>query len=211
MSLGRVLSLALVTLFVTTKTTAAAVTAWTDVEVRVYDAAGLDAKTRQAALDLANAALAAASVEIAWQICGVALPHPLRCDTRLTQAELAIRIVRTPAAPRGESGLRLGDAFIDSQSGRGVLATIYFDRVQLLSERTGRPLAMLLGRAIAHELGHLLMASNTHGPIGLMRAFWSQDEVRSGHTSDWTFSPRDAHAIEAGAKNIRARGAWGTN
>jgi hypothetical protein len=211
MSLGRVLSLVLVTLFVTTKTAAAAVTAWTDVDVRVYDAAGLDAKTRQAALDLANAALAAASVEIAWQICGVALPHPLRCDTRLTQAELAIRIVRTAAVPRGESGLRLGDAFIDSQSGRGVLATIYFDRVLLLSERTGRPLAMLLGRAIAHELGHLLMASNTHGPIGLMRAFWSQDEVRGGHASDWTFSPRDAHAIEVGAKNISARGAWGTN
>ena len=211
MGLSLVLSLALVTLFVTTKTAAGAVTAWTDIEVRVYDATALDATTRQAALDLAHAALAAASVEIAWQICGVARPHPLRCDTRLTQAELAIRIVRTASAAHEESGLRLGDAFIDSQSGRGVLATIYFDRVQLLSQRTGRPLATLLGRAIAHELGHLLMASNTHGPIGLMRAFWSQDEVRSSRTSDWTFSPRDAHAIEVGAKNIRARGAWGTN
>jgi hypothetical protein len=211
MGAGRLLSLALVTLFVTTKTAAGAITAWTDVDVRVYDTTDLDATTRQSALGLVNAALAVASVEIAWHVCGVAEPHPLRCDTRPTRAELAIRIVRLPSARAREGALQLGDAVIDGQSGRGVLATIYLDRVALLAQRTGSPLHTLLGRAIAHELGHLLMASNTHGPIGLMRAFWSQDEVRHGRASDWTFSTRDARAIEMGAKNIRARGAWGTN
>ena len=211
MAVGRVISLALVTLFVTTKTAPAAVTAWTSIDVRVYDVTDMDAKTRQRALDTANTALAAASVDATWQVC-IAGPHPLRCDTRPTRSELAIRIVRLPAATRRPEGaLRLGDAYIDSQSGRGVLATIYFDRVAWLSQRSGSPLPPLLGRAIAHELGHLLMASNTHGPIGLMRAFWSQDEVRRSRAGDWTFSPTDAHAIEVGAKNIRARGAWGTN
>jgi len=210
--MGRLMSLALVTLFVTTKTAGAAVTAWTEVDVRVYDATDLDATTRQSALNLANAALASASVELTWQICGVSVPRPLRCDTRATRAELAIRIVRLPSAHQRDGALRLGDAFIDSQLGRGVLATIYVDRVALLAQRTGIPLHTLLGRAIAHELGHLLMATNTHGPVGLMRAFWSQDEVRNSRTADWTFAPRDARAIATGAKNIRelAMRAWGT-
>ena len=206
-------AVALVTLFVTPKIATAAITAWTDVDVRVYDATDLDAKTRQAALDLAKAALAAASVEITWHVCGVAAPQPLRCDTRPTRAELAIRIVRAPSAHPRDGALRLGDAFIDNQSHRGVLATIYFDRVTLLADRTGSPLHALLGRAIAHELGHLLMATNTHGPVGLMRAFWSQDEVRNSRPIDWMFSPRDARAVEIGAKNIRAlaMGVLGTN
>ena len=208
--MGRLMLLALVTLFVTAKTAAGAVTAWTTVDVRVYDAVDLDPKTRQSALDLANTTLSAASVEIAWQVC-VAGPHPPRCDTRPTRAELAIRIVRSSPPHEREGELRLGDAFIDGEKHRGLLATIYFDRVLLLSQRTGRPLHTLLGRAIAHELGHLLMATNTHGAVGLMRAFWSQDEVRYSRASDWTFSAREAHAIEIGARNIRALGEWGTN
>jgi hypothetical protein len=81
-----------------------------------------------------------------------------------------------------------------------VLATIYLDRVLRLAEQTGADRIALLGHAIAHELGHLLMASNVHGPIGLMRAFWSVDEVRNGRPSDWTIAPRDAHAIRHGAE-----------
>jgi hypothetical protein len=211
MGVGRMIGLALVTLFVTTRSTAAAVTAWMSVDVRVYDATGMDATLRRRALAVANVALAAASVEATWQVC-VAGAHALRCDTRPTRSELAIRIVQLPiTAPPRDSAVRLGDAYIDRGSGRGVLATIYLDRVVLLSHRTGSALHTLLGRAIAHELGHLLMANNTHGAIGLMRGFWSEDELRSSRAADWTFSSQDAHAIEIGARNIQALGAWGTN
>ena len=207
----RSLAAVLVTLFVTENFVTAAVTAWTDVPVRVYDAVGLDAHTRQDALDLARTALSGASVEITWHVCVVATVQSAPCDARLAPGELSIRIVSAPVRQETSGSLRLGDAFIDTYAGRGVLATVYMDRVLRLADRAGTEQHVLLGRAIAHELGHLLMASNTHGPVGLMRAFWSQDEVRSGHASDWTFSPRDAHAIEVGAKNIHARGAWGTN
>src|SRR5262249_37331804 len=63
---------------------------------------------------------------------------------------------------------------------------------------------VLLGNAIAHELGHLLMATNSHGPVGLMRAFWSQDEIRTNRTPDWTFAPGDANAIRHGAAATHA-------
>ena len=88
---------------------------------------------------------------------------------------------------------------LDTASGHGVLATIYIDRVEWLAHEAGADSRALLGRAIAHELGHLLLATTTHGPAGLMRAFWSQDEVRRGQPatgrSRRPSSPRIASAI----------------
>ena len=36
---------------------------------------------------------------------------------------------------------------------------------------------MLLGTVIAHELGHLLLSTNSHSTFGLMRANWSGKEL----------------------------------
>jgi hypothetical protein len=66
-----------------------------------------------------------------------------------------------------------------------------------MAERTGVDAHALLGRAIAHELGHLLMATSAHGPNGLMRPVWSQSEIRSRQIDDWIFRPREIAAIRA--------------
>jgi hypothetical protein len=196
----RSFTLALVTLFVTTNFAIGAVTAWTAVSVRVYDASGLDERMRQAALDVAATTLAPTSVEVAWRVCSLSNKLATYCDSALAPGELAIRIVRIRAVADRSGGLRLGDAFIDTHAGRGVLATIYLDRVLRLAEQTGANRIALLGHAIAHELGHLLMASNVHGSNGLMRGFWSLEEVRNDRPTDWTIAPRDAHAIRRGAE-----------
>jgi hypothetical protein len=54
---------------------------------------------------------------------------------------------------------------------------------------------LLLGYAIAHELGHLLLASNTHNTRGLMRPIWRDDELRSKRSADWNFTPQEVAAI----------------
>src|SRR5262245_5800179 len=111
-----------VTLFVTANFAIGAVTAWTAVSVRVYDASGLDERLRQAALEVAGTTLAPTSVEINWRVCGLSNKHTSFCETALAPGELAIRIVRIPAVTDRSSALRLGDAFIDTRAGRGVLA-----------------------------------------------------------------------------------------
>jgi hypothetical protein len=52
--------------------------------------------------------------------------------------------------------------------------------------------ATLLGRAIAHEIGHLLLGSAEHPRLGLMRALWSHDELRGRKPAHWGFSAREA-------------------
>jgi hypothetical protein len=188
----------LVSLICTPSPTPGAVTAWTAVIVRVYDATGAIAGTNRGALDQARKALEAASIDVIWRVC----PASPSCDAPLAPGELAIRIVRAPVPTRYTGALPLGDAMIDTRTGTGVLATIYVDRIEWLAQEAGADSGALLGRAIAHELGHLLLATTTHGPVGLMRAYWSQDEVRRGHRRDWNFAPTELAAMR---RRVEAR------
>jgi hypothetical protein len=92
-------------------------------------------------------------------------------------------------------GLHLGFAALDAVSQRGVLATVFHDRVQGLAERLRLNYTALLGRAMAHEVGHLLLGQARHGTTGLMRAVWTDEELGRNHPSDWLFAPSDAHQM----------------
>ena len=185
-----------------------AVTGWTDVVVRVYDANGALAGTNRTALDAALKTLEGASLDVIWRLC----PAAPSCKAPMAPGELAIRIVRSLVPPPRRGTLPLGDAMLDRHTGTGVLATIYVDRVEWLAREAGTDSRALLGRAIAHELGHLLLATTAHGPVGLMRAFWSQDEVRRGLAHDWAFAPAELSAmrVRAEVRRLDTSPAWGT-
>lgn len=184
----------------------AAVTTPAPVTVRVYNASGLDTPALRQALTAAEPSLASADVDVSWVLC----QGPTRCANPLRAGELTVRMVRAPHAGfRGT--LPLGDALIDPAVG-GVLATIYVDRVEWLARHARASVPLLLGRAIAHELGHLLLASRAHRKYGLMRAEWSLEEVSRGRTGDWTFTRDDARAIHARRRAHADDGniVWGT-
>jgi hypothetical protein len=208
MSARHIAVFVLVSLICTPSATRGAVTAWTAVVVRVYDANGVIAATNRQALDQARKVLEAASIDVLWRMC----PASPSCDAPMPPGELAIRIVRTPVPPHYRGTLPLGDAMIDTRAGAGVLATLYVDRVEWLAHQSGTDSRALLGNAIAHELGHLLLATTTHGPVGLMRAYWSQAEVRRGQPRDWSFAPTELAAMRrrVEAREREARLAWGT-
>jgi hypothetical protein len=180
----------------------AAETVWTDIAIRVYDASGISPRDRQASLEIAASIVSAASLEPIWTLCDEKGSGPRaqasgQCDGPMRAGELSLRIVRS-VVPSGYAGqLSLGDALIDPRSGAGTLATVYIDRVEWMAKQTGTDPRALLGRAIAHELGHLLLPTSGHSTRGLMRAIWSGAELRRGHARDWAFEPREVAAIRA--------------
>ena len=52
------------------------------------------------------------------------------------------------------------------------------DRIDALARQAGVDPGMLLGRAVAHEIGHLILGTTKHAKSGLMRATWKTDELR---------------------------------
>jgi hypothetical protein len=167
------------------------------VPVLVYSAVGdLGADDQRIALAVANDALATASVDIAWAVCA-----PGSCLTPVPGA-LKIRIVQSPADNGGNSHL-LGHALIDSQTQSGELATVFVDRTRRLASELGIDHNALLGRTIAHELGHLLMGTATHATTGLMREVWLRDELVGTCPDDWAFDALDAAAIRDRLARLR--------
>jgi hypothetical protein len=164
------------------------ITANTRVAVHVYTQdADLSAEDERLALDVARDVFATASVDVAWTIC-----YPGMCLKPSAEA-LKVRIVVSPDRGEVNSGV-LGHALIDSRAHSGVLATIFLDRTQRLANDLGIDHRVLLGRAIAHELAHLLLGTSTHG-IGLMREVWSYDELLGARRGDWLLTPLDAAII----------------
>jgi hypothetical protein len=56
----------------------------------------------------------------------------------------------------------------------GVSATVFQERVENLCQAAGQDFGVILGHAIAHELGHVVLASREHAPVGIMRARWGR-------------------------------------
>jgi hypothetical protein len=53
-------------------------------------------------------------------------------------------------------------------------STIFVDQCETVSYLMGPTFARVLGDAIAHELGHVLLRSGQHSGSGLMRARWDK-------------------------------------
>ena len=157
--------------------------------VRVYDFSDLDQAVRDRAAEEALAIVADAGVNAAWHPCSrnsACTPEP---------GELVVRIIRESGQRVLEWRHALGYSVIDPSAGTGTLATIYINRVENTARQAGSDLALLLGRAIAHEIGHLILRTNTHAEEGLMRAIWTEQELSRNQPEDWTFTPPDRHQI----------------
>ena len=79
------------------------------------------------------------------------------------------------------------------------LATVYVDRVESVARGAGIDARRVLGLAIAHEIGHVLLNSNTHAPSGLMRADWSRNELRRKDAAAWHFLDTEAAHVRSAA------------
>ena len=185
------------------------------VQVRVYDTTVLSAADRTVALRAATGVLAAAGIDISWLTCGSsdAAGNLADCAAPLTRDELAVRLVRLAGTPSPQGLLSLGYSLLDMSAGGGTLATVYVDRVEWLVSQArhegrlgswklevgrsseGAAAARVLGFAVAHELGHLLLGTNAHAAAGLMRAVWSRSDLQRNNPADWLFTPVETLAM----------------
>jgi hypothetical protein len=183
----------------------AAERAWIDVSVRVYDVVPVAEDHKRRALEVAAALLAPAEIEIRFMSCDPASPEPA-CKRTLGGDELALRLVRGPRPPlRSTAALPLGDALLDTQRRKASLATIYIERVEWLARESRADPAVLLGRAIAHELVHALTGRGTHAPSGLMRGVWSAWEVARDRPQDWRLHDAEKAVLRNSRRPVDAR------
>jgi hypothetical protein len=159
--------------------------------IRIYDNVGLASERLATARHAVSAVLKPAGIEITWRDCRKARADASGppCNGALEGSEVIIRIVNA-GSKQGDD--RLGYSTIDVQHHADCLATVFADRIESMAGRTESDPGTLLGHVMAHEIGHLLMGTSTHSPIGLMRKRSSDDEVRRRIPRDWQLTGSDA-------------------
>ena len=86
----------------------------------------------------------------------------------------------------------MGFSLVSGSKEPAYLSTVFVNVVWSVAHGAGVDPRDLLGLAIAHELGHVLLNTNSHARTGLMRANWSRAELRRADESDSRFLSNEA-------------------
>jgi hypothetical protein len=172
---------------------------------RFYSVADVPPSDRVIATQVAANILRAAGIDVRWTDCkdrfssNQHATSPV-CLTPPNPDEVIVRFVSSPqpASRVTVSADSLGDAYVDTAAAAGSLATVYVDRVENMARAAGVDAGTLLGRVMAHEIGHLLLGTPTHRPSGLMRAQWSTTLLQRRMANDWRLSSLDAASARDG-------------
>ncbi|MCP5119901.1 MAG: hypothetical protein GY953_54585 [bacterium] len=119
-------------------------------------------------------------MRLVWANCKIRAEDPAKdpdCELPVTSRDLQIRIMGPGMAKRiGASRESLGSAWV--ANGSGSLAAVYYHRVLDLEKGNLADRVAILGCALAHEIGHLLLGHSRHSNNGIMRASWGDKDLR---------------------------------
>lgn len=139
-----------------------------------------------------------------WLDCPLTSQETVRnraCALPDAPTKFALRLLSNSMADSlGVGGDIFGSALLPADEGFGVVANVYADRARKLAD--GSELEVILGRVIAHELGHLLLGKNAHSAAGLMQARWCARDLGLSRQAAMLFLPGEAKRIRA---EVRAR------
>jgi len=166
--------------------------------VRVYNDEGVAGADLSAALKIADTVLQRVGLQAIWQDCTVGNPNrnSSGCDMQTTRIDLVLYLVAQLEAHSPNVDRRaLGYSLIPRNGERATMAYVSYARVRTVLSVFR--VEELLGLAVAHEIGHLLLGTNKHSNSGLMRAPWRSKDLDSGDWEQFTFTSEQARRVRA--------------
>lgn len=157
-----------------------------------------------AAQRVAQKVLRRANVDVAWQDCTVR-PNPSRlfpaCASHLRRNDLVLYFVtRLEAHALGVGKNALGFSIIPDNNDEAQIAYVCYSRVRALSYSTSFTPDELLGLAIAHEIGHLLLGTNEHSNRGILRERWRTRDLEKRYWEEFLFTTEQAQRLQRAVK-----------
>ena len=175
--------------------------------IRSYNNAGVPAADLAAAKVHTESVLQQAGLNIVWVDCWAGGRHrpadeAPRCQEPVG-GDVVLRLQETRATDRSKF-VSMGFSLVKTAGATPFLSTVYVDRAASVARVASTDPRRVLGLAIAHEIGHVLLNSNTHSSAGLMRADWSRNELRRKDEAGWNFTEEEAADARASAKERQA-------
>jgi len=166
-----------------------------ELHVSVYDYANVSPELLAAAEMQVHRIFRQAGVETVWRNCSDRSENiqPTGCHV-IGSTYFVLKILpRAMGAQVRDRTDVLGAATLD-EKGLGYYGYVFYDRIQRMSEE--RTLAStLLGHVLAHEVGHLLLRSNSHSISGIMSGRWAGGELRTISEGAMFFMPHESKVL----------------
>jgi hypothetical protein len=173
--------------------------------VRVYDYTRLPDNTILNSAALARQIFQKAGVETEWVRCPLERGEEDRfpgCRKPASESDILLRILPRCIESRRFSNSAFGYALPDTGGLPAQHAYVFFDRVEQAARRSQQTarcisLAVLLAHVMAHEIGHLLLGTESHSDRGIMRARWSLQDLQEMELGQMVFLPEQAKLIRS--------------
>jgi hypothetical protein len=163
------------------------------VTIYLYDDAGVSEQVLAQAEEEATRIFRRAGIETLWVGCKLLTPAPHadpKCQAAKTSFHLVLRIV--PWSSKLEHVF--GVAFLSAE-GEGIYGDVFYECAEKLHNDWHASLSRVLGHVMAHEIGHLLLGTNAHSSMGIMRPKWQSQELRSLQMGRLLFTSEQALAM----------------
>ena len=166
-----------------------------ELHVSVYDYAKVSPELLAAAEMQMHRIFRQAGVETVWRNCSDRSENiqPAGCHV-IGSTYFVLKILpRAMGAQVRDRTDVLGTATLD-EKGLGYYGYVFYDRIQRMSEER-RLASTLLGHVFAHEIGHLVLRSNSHSISGIMSGRWAGEELRTISEGAMFFMPHESKVL----------------
>ena len=170
--------------------------------VRVFNYAQASPETWNLARKIATSILGRSGIQTFWMECSLSSEGKFTisaCEQPLGLSDLVLRLVPASPATRAQFGSGTLGIAAQPEKRTPASASVFYDRVEQLAKGGTASVPVILGHAAAHEIGHLLLGSNSHSPWGLMRAQWSRQDLQNAGVGNLLFTPEQAEVMKAEA------------
>jgi len=118
------------------------------------------------------------------------------CEIPDSPAALVMRVLSRPMSESfGLTPPTYGSALFPPNGGLGMVAQVCAHCAEETAKGYGKLYALILGHTMAHELGHLLLGTGSHGPTGIMHSPWREYELQKIAQCSLPFSPQEAERM----------------
>jgi hypothetical protein len=146
----------------------------------------------------ADRILGKAGLRVVWLECRVPAISGSRgpCQKQLEASDIRVRILPMPARNKFKDSV-FGFTFPPT------LASVYYESAVRLarSDEAEFSAPIILGCVISHEIGHLLLGSNSHSGTGIMQPQWERKQVRQLMMGTLLFTSEQSKLMRAQARS----------
>ena len=174
-----------------------------EITVLLYDYSGIQQEAMAQVQQYAGGILRQAGIEVRWRNCPLPTPgvpaSPV-CGKHVDDyADFQVSLLTSRMSRKIATGPeQFGLAVLSREDRFPTNAHVFSSRVVEFARAKMVPWTQLLGSVIAHEVGHLLLGSNSHSGTGIMRAQWQPGELREALiTGSLSFTARQAEQMRS--------------